>query len=373
MKSVNRIDELPTTRKVGAFMMLSTHWKRLSRHRRHLEPIHWREAALCVPAMPILIVLGQWNGWAAGGAVAAGAAFAVGFGAARELGGRRWGAMIGALAGMTVAAFFGTVLGQHSLVFVLAASLGAAGCAALALHDEDLWWVVLQVVIIFFVAGYYEGPVTAAVWRSNMVAAGGTAQLAIVWALAHIFPRAAAPIISGSLKPNGDRRLLVAHMIRAALCVGASILLIAPLQLANGYWAPMTALIVLKPRLHETRIRGVARLGGTIGGCILATAYAAVCRNQPILLIAGMTAAAGAAFALQKAHYAALTASITATVVLLVSLGEPSPIANAEHRIVATLIGGVLALLVALIIPHSVTRSFSLADRVGVRRNASNK
>lgn len=78
--------------------------------------------------------------------------------------------------------------------------------------------------------------------------------------------------------------------------------------------------------------------------------------------------AAGAAFALQKAHYAALTASITATVVLLISLGETSPVANAEHRIVATLIGGILALVVALVVPHSLPRSLSLGDRVGIRR-----
>jgi uncharacterized membrane protein YccC len=79
-----------------------------------------------------------------------------------------------------------------------------------------------------------------------------------------------------------------------------------------------------------------------------------------------MTVAAGAAFALQKAHYASLTACITATVVLLVSLGEASPLANAEHRIFATLIGGVLALGVAMVVPHSLSRPFSMADRVGI-------
>lgn len=63
-----------------------------------------------------------------------------------------------------------------------------------------------------------------------------------------------------------------------------------------------------------------------------------------------MTVAAGAAFALQKAHYAIFTAAITATVVLLVSLGETSPLVNAEHRLLATLIGGVLALAVALLV-----------------------
>lgn len=102
----------------------------------YLAPFHWREAALCGPAMPIL--LGEWYGWPAGGAVAAGSAFAVGFGAARELRGRRWAAMVGALAGMTVAAFLGTVLGQHSVIFLVSAALAAAGCAALALPEMNM-------------------------------------------------------------------------------------------------------------------------------------------------------------------------------------------------------------------------------------------
>lgn len=162
--------------------------------------------------------------------------------------------------------------------------------------------------------------------------------------------------------------MLIAHTVRASLCVTGSILLITPLHLANGYWAPMTALIVLKPRLHETRARGLARLGGTIGGCVIATLFALACHSQPVLLLAGMSVSAGAAFALQKAHYASLTACITATVVLLVSLGETSPLANSEHRIVATLIGGILALFVAMIIPHSLRQTNSTADRIGVRR-----
>lgn len=43
---------------------------------------------------------------------------------------------------------------------------------------------------------------------------------------------------------------------------------------------------------------------------------------------------------------------------LLISLGEASPVASAEHRIIATLVGGVLALVVALVVPHSLYRDF---------------
>jgi len=341
----------------------STRGSRFGRH--HLQPFHWREAALCLPAMPLLIIAGQASGYPVQGVTAAGAAFAVAFGAARELRGRRWAAMLSATVGMALAAMLGTLLGQDSTAFIVAAAVAAAGCAALALYDEDIWWVALQVVIIFLVAGYYQGGVAAATERSATVLVGGVVEIASVVALARAFPRAAAPLFAAAERPERHRALLVAHMVRAALCVAASLVIIALLGVANGYWAPMTALIVLKPKLRETRVRGLARVGGTLGGCLLATLFAIGCRDQPWLLLAGMTLSAGAAFALQKAHYAGLTASITATIVLLVSLGHTSAIGNAEHRIVATLVGGGLAMLVPLLVPHKIPRRRVRADRVG--------
>ncbi len=331
----------------------------------HLQPFHWREAGLCLPAMPLLIIAGQALGYPIQAATAAGAAFAVAFGAARELRGRRWAAMLSATVGMALAALLGTLLGQNDAAFIVAAAGSAAACAALALYDEDLWWVALQVVITFFVAGYYHGGVGAAVERTAMVLTGGLVEMASVMVLALLFPRAAAPLFEAGVTPERHRALIVAHTARAALCVVASLVVGRHLRLANGYWAPMTALIVLKPKLRDTRVRGLARLGGTVGGCLLATLFAMAFREQPWALLAGMTLAAGAAFALQKAHYAGLTASITATIVLLTSLGNSSAIGNAEHRIIATLIGGGLALLSALLVPHSMPRRRPRSDRVG--------
>lgn len=331
----------------------------------HLRPFHWREAALCVPALPLLIVVLAVFGRPTFGAIAAGAAFSVGFGAAREMAGRRWSAMILATLGMTAAAIAGTLLGQDSAVFIVSAAALAAVCAGLALYDEHGWWVFLQVMIAFFVAGYYAGGFPAAIERGAMTLTGGCVQTAIVVGLAQLFPQARAPTISALRLPSPARALLVGHAARAAICVAGSLLLIHPLGLANGYWAPMTALLVLKPRLNETGMRGLARVGGTLAGCVVATGYAFLCDDEPGLLVLGMALAAGAAFALQKAHYAALTASITATIVLLTSLGQVSAIGSAEHRLIATSVGGGLALLVALLVPHHLPILRRARDRVG--------
>ena len=333
---------------------------------RHLLPFHWREAALCAPAMPLLILAGILTGRPVDGATAAGAAFAVGFGAARELKGRRWGAMAAAMAGMAIAAFGGCLLGQNFVLYAGVAAIAAALCAAAALRDENLWWVILQVVIAYFVAGYYPGPLPAAAHRALVVLGGGAVQIGIVMVLATLFPAAAAPTIATS-PPTARTGLVRAHMARAAICVTGSLAIAHLIGLSNSYWAPMTALIVLKPRLHETRARGLARLTGTLAGCSVATLYAHVCRDSGLLLGAGMAFSAMAAFALQKAHYASLTTAITATVVLLFTLGQSNALANAEHRLAATLLGGAIALAVAWIVPHRRSATSSSADCVGLQ------
>lgn len=332
---------------------------------RHILPFHGREAALCAPAMPLLMLTGILAGRPVDGAIAAGAAFSVGFGAARELRGRRWGAMIAAMLGMACAAFIGCLLGQNALIFMTVAAMASALCAAAALKDEDAWWVILQLVIAYLVAGSYPGTVGAGGHRALVVLAGGAVQIGIVMLLARLFPAAAAPVIVPAPRAR-EPGILRAHMLRAAICVAASLWIAQRLNLTNLYWAAMTALIVLKPRLHETSMRGLARLTGTLAGCGLATFYAHVCRDAPRMLILGMAVTATASYALQKAHYASLTTAITATVVLLLTLGHSSALANAEHRLAATLLGGVIALCVAWIVPHQAPLRFARSDRVGL-------
>lgn len=315
----------------------------------YLGPFHWREAALCIPALVVLMVCGVLSGHVQEGMIAAGAAFSVGFGASRELAGWRWGAMLGAAVGMPLAAFTGTLAGQQVEAYVALGVVLAGACAVLALAADSLWWVVLQGVVAYLVAGYFPGDEQAALLRGALVLAGGVSQLLMVRMLARAFPAAAAPLPGAAAGPYPAAPAVVAYAVRAALAVGGSIWLVDHLHLPNGYWAALTALLVLKPGLRDTLTRGMARLGGTLAGCVLATLYAELTRDMTVALIAGTALAAGAAYALQKAHYAALTMGISAEVVLLISLVDRNALVNAEHRIEATLLGGALALAAAMV------------------------
>ena len=316
------------------------------------QPIYWREAALCMPAIPLILIGTALTHDIAYGAVAGAAAFTVGFGAARDLRGWRWAAMIAATIGSALMAFIGVVSGQFEPALLAIAALAAASCAILALIDDDVWWISLQLVIALVVGGYYFGDVHAATLRAAAVLAGGTAQIVVVVILAKLFPNAAGRLPRGPRKEPAPRKLIISHGIRAAACVALSLAVARHFGLANAYWAPMTAMLVLRPGLSETRTRGMARLSGTLIGCVLATLFAMAVGYSQLWLIAGVTLTAWAAYTLQRAHYSLLTSFVTATVVLLLSLARGGALANAEHRIIATVLGGVIALLISAIAPH---------------------
>jgi uncharacterized membrane protein YccC len=331
----------------------------------HANPFHWREAGLCVPALPLILIAGVLLHQPLYGAAAAGAAFAVGFGAARDLRGWRWAAMGGAAIGVALATFVGCTLGQWPPALIAVAALAAAGCAAFALFDEDFWWVTLQALIALLIASYYPSPAPAALARAGAVLAGGVTQMVVIVLLAHLFPTAGGRLPPGSAQPRPERRVLIGHILRAAVCVAAALTAARALGLSNGYWAPMTAMLVLKPGLSDTQVRGLSRLVGTLIGCIAASAFVIATHEARPALLAAMAVTSGLAYALQKAHYATLTCVITATVVLLLTLGGGNVVISAEHRLIATVLGGVIAIVAARIAPHRPQARSAPEDRVG--------
>lgn len=134
--------------------------------------IYWRQAVLSAPAILIVLAVSlKLKPIIA--VIMVSAAFSVGFGAARTLTGRRWGAMGMATLGMALAAFGGSLIGIHPPTALAVAALLAAGCAALSSYNNDWWWVALQIVIAFLVAGYYPNSFEFAALRGLLVLLGG--------------------------------------------------------------------------------------------------------------------------------------------------------------------------------------------------------
>lgn len=327
--------------------------------------IYWREAVLCVPAMPLMMLAGALTGDITTAAIAAGAAFSVGFGAARDLRGRRWGAMLAAMLSMSAATLIGSLSGGVPWLAPIVAATAGAACAVLAMYDEDMWWIALQAVIALLVAQYYPGDAVEALRRAVIVLGGGAVQIACVVALVRVMPAARARLPRGAAPQHPGNWAVAMHAVRAALCVAGSLLIARHWGLANSYWAPMTAMLILKPGLRDTWARGGQRIFGTLAGCVGATVFVVAVGTQTWVMLPVLALTTGFAFAVQKGHYAVLTTAITATVVLLLALAHGAALANAEHRVIATLLGGGCALAVAWIAPRRPRWRRRLVDRVG--------
>lgn len=328
------------------------------------RPFHWRLGMIGVPGIAAILLFGRYVTDPLHAAIAAGAAFSVGFGMSRDLFGHRWGAMAAAATGMIIAGSLGTLAGAWFPIMAIASAGLAALCALFALFNEDLWWVALQVVIAFLMAGYFPGDVGAAAERAFAVAVGGAIEISTVAVIAALLPTPLRRLPLASGRHDFKRAVAIAHALRAAIAVLVSLTIASGMGLAFDYWAPITALIVLKPGLHDTRVRGLSRLLGTAGGCLLATLWAASLSVSHAGLAAGAIVAILLTYSVQKANYEIFSAAVTVTVVFLVSLGQGDAVGNAEHRLFATIIGGLAALLVSAPLPHRLTGAAE-PDRLG--------
>jgi uncharacterized membrane protein YccC len=141
------------------------------------------------------------------------------------------------------------------------------------------------------------------------------------------------------------------HALRLGATVGVAVILEHTLPIARGYWIAMTAAIVLRPDFGATFTRGAARLGGTFFGALLAGGIAFAFHPGAVVHLGLVIFFAWFGYTVFAASYAAFSLAITAYVIFLLAYGGlPEHLATVD-RLVATAIGGVLAMLAYVIFP----------------------
>jgi hypothetical protein len=328
------------------------------------EKCHPRAALRCLPGMAALLIAGLMTGHRADGVVATAAALSVGFGSFQALRESRARVMLIVTAAIAVAAFCGSIA-SRSFWGVLGAAAGWAFLYGLLTALENgLSWVALQAVIIAVVAsGFPVGPGDA-VHRAALTLVGGftqTALILIIWRLLGP-PREAVsgPPVSFGLPAECSWRETLRRHVSPASPVGrfaiqlALTLLVAAavyrsLHLTNGYWVPMTAVILLRPEFHLTLARGLGRLAGTLLGVGLATLLVVALQPHASVLAVLVIVFAWASYALLRVNYGLFATCITAYVVFLLAFtGLPEPTV-VKFRLLNTILGGVISLGIALL------------------------
>jgi uncharacterized membrane protein YccC len=134
------------------------------------------------------------------------------------------------------------------------------------------------------------------------------------------------------------------HAVRLAVCVAVGDAAGRMFESQRSYWIPMTIVLVLKPEFTTTFSRGILRIVGTIAGLVLATAlfhFLPIHTATEIALIAVFT------FLMRwagPANYGIFGVTVSALIVLLLTITGISPRDVIHARGVNTVIGGVLAL-----------------------------
>jgi uncharacterized membrane protein YccC len=141
------------------------------------------------------------------------------------------------------------------------------------------------------------------------------------------------------------------HAVRLAVTLAAAGVLADVLPVQRGYWITLTAVLVLRPDFTTTLTRGVARIAGTIVGVVAATAIVVAVPHTPHITLALAIFFAAISYAAFQLNYGLFSLTVTAYVVFLLALlGTPEATA-VQNRLVATIIGGLLAMGSYLIWP----------------------
>jgi uncharacterized membrane protein YccC len=135
------------------------------------------------------------------------------------------------------------------------------------------------------------------------------------------------------------------HALRLAVVVPAADLLTVAAGLPRGYWAAMTASIVLRPDFAGTFTRSLLRIAGTLVGLGLATALFHFLAPPIGWQVAILTALAFVLRCYGPANYGIFAVALTGLIVLLLAATGIAPGAVIGPRGINTVTGGVLALV----------------------------
>jgi uncharacterized membrane protein YccC len=157
---------------------------------------------------------------------------------------------------------------------------------------------------------------------------------------------------SGRLRRLADRvldelgggRLSRIFTLRLMACMGVAALVTEVLPLQRSYWVPLTVAIVLKPDYGSVFARALQRGIGTIVGAV-AGAVLLILVHGTWLLIPFALLAALLPYGRSR-NYGLLATFLTPLVVVLIDLLAPAGWRLAEDRLIDTLIGCAIVLLV---------------------------
>lgn len=325
------------------------------------QHLHLETAARRLPALALCLALGTASGQPAAGAVACGAALSLGMAGQRQVRGSRLLAMSWTAATMAIAAWIGTHAGNSHWAAPLAIALGAFVFGLLTVYDENVGWIAMQGTLALTLATALPAHGAAAFERSAAILAGAAAQMAVlsaIWRFRGVSRHGDEREGGGKPGPLRDyeyhweafarsvrlRSAAFRYAARLALTMVLAVEAARYLPIRNGYWLPMTTLIVMKPDFYRTYSGGVQRVAGTLVGAGVASLLARLFHPASAWLVGLALAFAFLTLLLLKVNPTAFAAALTSFVVFMIATTGAPEGATTLHRLVNTALGCALAL-----------------------------
>lgn len=266
---------------------------------------------------------------------------ALGFG----IGGDAWGWLVLAAAAVTLVAGLAIAFGVHRFV---------------AAYLLNIWFIVALAVASGF---HHAAHITSYTWAQVLAWAGGSALwIAVTFVAWLIRGRQDQPQPVAELPGDTSRRKLTGPLIMFAvlrtIVIAGTIAIAFGLNLSHGYWMPIAAIVAMKASLDQTTLVAAQRLAGALFGAIAAALVLLIPTSEHGLRLVTVTIGLQVvAFVvlvngvgIRFFNYALYCGAIAAGVLILIDLPRPSDYAAEGYRVLWTLCGvgiGVLVMLLA--------------------------
>lgn len=202
-------------------------------------------------------------------------------------------------------------------------------------------------------ASYHHDGVATHSWNQALAWLVGSAAwavvLGIVWlANGHKSPPKPVPEIPGDLSPKPLTRAIVAFSVLRALAVTVAVAIAWAFDLPNAYWMPLAALIAMKPTLEQSTLVAEQRLAGALIGSVLAAVFLlSIDSKHALEVLIVLFLALGTT--IRMVNYAFYTALTAAGALVALNLPNPANLSAEGERVVYTLVGVGIGVLVMLL------------------------
>ena len=265
---------------------------------------------------------------------------ALGFG----IGGDAWGWLVLAAFAVTLVAGLAVMFGVHR--FVTASLLNV--------------WFIVTLGVAFSL--HHQARITSYTWAQVLAWAGGAALWIAVTFIEWLVrgrrdrPQPVAEIPGDTARRKLTRPLVMFAVIRAVAIAGAAALAFG-LDLSHGSWLPIATIVAMKPSLQQTTLVAVQRLAGALIGAAAAMLLLLIPASEHGLRLFAITLGLEVVaivlimhgVAIRLVNYALYCAVIAAAVLILLDLPQPSNYGAEGYRVLWTLCGVGIAVLVMLL------------------------